>query len=374
MGRALRLATMGVPVGGGGSVPVFLSQNAMGVSWTETDTGNKLTIGANVAITGAVTAWTDPRLISPEQARIAGLALFLDVQVANTNARPIVGWSNATTGGPTAAVDALAFWSDGFIGYWDGAWLRALVPYVVATDYSLAFVQMSAGCQILIKGGTFSEWTRLFISRTQTAVMYGSLRASDSAVNSYYDNDALVLMPSPFNTAGGGATQALTGAQAEGQAFSHEANCLIEFTLTTRPSADSVLIDFRVQDDDNKWQIAINSTGDIALNEVVSGSVTAQGTAAAKITNGERVVVTADGPVICVYDSTARLISYDSATNFQTSTSGTLKSLGTGGAITGIVTWPRVLSGNALRLFNLVSSIAVVSLFVYNVFVYASSL
>jgi hypothetical protein len=63
------------------------------------------------------------------------------------------------------------------------------------------------------------------------------------------------------------------------------------------------------------------------------------------------MVVIADGTTIRVYANNVLKITYTSATNFQTATQGRVY-LGTGGAVSDIVTYPRYLSGEALTVLN----------------------
>jgi hypothetical protein len=157
-------------------------------------------------------------------------------------------------------------------------------------------------------------------------------------------------LTAPWNASDYGlATQQLAGARAPGDTFTHEANCLIEFTVATLPGAGTQIeLRFRVQDATNYWQVTVDSTGALDLDEVVAGVVTQRGTAAGVIANGDRIVITAVGQTIKVYEANTLRITYATAANFATETDGELETEGTGGAVTDIVSWPRTLSGAAL--------------------------
>ncbi len=86
--------------------------------------------------------------------------------------------------------------------------------------------------------------------------------------------------------------------------------------------------------------MTIDSTGAITLNEVVAASPTQRGTAAGVVVTGHRVTVRANGSEIRVFSNNVLRITYASATNFATATSGTLTALGTGGAVSDVVLWP----------------------------------
>lgn len=150
------------------------------------------------------------------------------------------------------------------------------------------------------------------------------------------------------------ATTRLAGARSVSDLFTHEAGALwLEFTVTTLPASGEITINFRRQDNNNCWQLTLDSTGAFVLNEVVSGTPTA------------RLLATgcqADDRLMCVMDgSSARLLRwrpggtgssntsmYTSVATFTTQTQGEIVSLGSGGAISDLITWPRVLSGEAL--------------------------
>src|SRR5690606_5532771 len=92
-----------------------------------------------------------------------------------------------------------------------------------------------------------------------------------------------VNLRAPWNTDYGIATQRLAGARSAGDTFTHEADCLLEFTVTTLPSADQIEMRFRAQDASNYWQVTVDSSGNLDLDEVVGGVVTQRGTAAGVI-------------------------------------------------------------------------------------------
>jgi hypothetical protein len=148
------------------------------------------------------------------------------------------------------------------------------------------------------------------------------------------------------------ATQRLAGARSAADTFTHEADTLIEFTVTTLPSSGQIEVRFRIQDTSNYWQVTIDASGDLDLDEVVAGSATQRGTSAAAIANGDRIVITANDQTLRVYEANTLDITYTSAANFKTETSGEIESLGTGGAVSDLIAWPRTLSGAALALLQ----------------------
>lgn len=158
----------------------------------------------------------------------------------------------------------------------------------------------------------------------------------------------VAYLSAPWNSDYGIVTQMLSGARSPGDTFAHEADCLVEFTVTTLPSSGQIEVRFRVQDATNYWQVTIDSSGNLDLDEVVGGVVTQRGTSAGVVASGERIVIIAFGSTIYVVETITRRINYTSATNFQAATNGELETEGTGGSVSNIISWPRNLSGAAL--------------------------
>lgn len=224
-----------------------------------------------------------------------------------------------------------------------------LVP-TTGVDYRLVAVLRSAGMFWFIKGGAFTEWTLLYVSNANTANGYPSWSNMSNAGT--VDYLKCVNLIAPFTTDNGIATTALTGARSDGDTFTHTANCLIEFTVTTLPS-DAVDFRFRQQDATNYWQLLVNANGSLALNVVIAGTPAAKGTAAAgTVTNGARIVIIPEGTKILVFVGDVQKIVQSSATQFPTATAGVLTDEGVDGAISGIIAWPRVLAGTGLTALN----------------------
>jgi hypothetical protein len=211
-----------------------------------------------------------------------------------------------------------------------------------ATDYDLAIVMRSTGAFFLIKGGAFTNWTLSWVDVSGTdATLYVGVHSFSAAGQA--DNLRVTDLGGGWSTDYGIATQRLAGARTANDAFAHTANALLEFTVTTLPSAGSIDYEFRRQDVSNKWIARVSTTGALSLIEVVAGVETSRASAAGVISNGHRVVVVADGTTIAGYSNNASRWSYASASNFAAQGSGLLGSLGTGGAVSDIVAWPRTV-------------------------------
>lgn len=167
-----------------------------------------------------------------------------------------------------------------------------------------------------------------------------------------FDDLKIAQLPAPWDTDNGIATQVLSGARSAGDTFTHEADCLIEAEIATIPSGGQIEIRFRVQDASNYWQVTVDSTGALDLDEVVSGIPTQRGTSAGVVANSDRLVIICDDETIIVYEAGTQRIKYTSAANFKTATSGELETEGPGGAVTDIISWPRTLSGSALSVLE----------------------
>lgn len=156
----------------------------------------------------------------------------------------------------------------------------------------------------------------------------------------------------PWNTDNGIATANLSGARSASDTFSHEANAQwIVFTVTALPSVGNIEIRFRVQDSSNYWSLTVSSAGAYSLNETVA-SVTNQRATIASNQANDRLLCVIDGAnarLMRMRSSAGTQSSiYASVSTFTTQTTGSIQSLGTGGGVSDLITYPRTLSGAAL--------------------------
>lgn len=213
----------------------------------------------------------------------------------------------------------------------------------------LFFVCKSAGFYLIITENE-TDYILHLVNNVQSGNFYSSFSGdtvgagSDVRVNTH----RIFQLGSPWTDDYGIATQRLSGARSPGDTFSHEADCLIEATVTTVPSGDQIELRFRVQDTSNYWQVTVDSSGNLDLDEVVSGSPTQRGTSAGVIANGDRLLIICHDDEIVVYEANNKRITYTSATNFKTATAGELETEGTGGSVSDIVSYPRHITGAAL--------------------------
>lgn len=320
---------------------------------TITDTAPLMSISSgNLIWTGKTVDVTTPRLFTTNtQSRVVGRAV-MNVLTPGSIAP---GWRATNTASPNTA--AFLFQGGVLYSYIATALLNVGAVTTNGTvEYKTAHIMDRYGAFFLIKGGAFTQWTVMAASDTDAAAWYAGFGVGSASTANVIASLRVVDLPTPFNQPYEWATARLAGGRAAADAFTHDADCVLAFTLTTRPSASNVDFRFRIQDSSNYWQVTINNAGTITLNEVVAGTPTARGTAASGLNNGDRIWIYAHATRI---QSTVRLSgaytspwTYTSATNFQAATGGLLSAEGTGGSISDIVAWPRVLGAAAAAVLD----------------------
>ena len=320
---------------------------------TIVDTESKITISSGTLVFAggrAAPGYGDPSYyLNNAIARSTGLTVLFKMALNTTLAWNRMGWNQDGT--TTPGRNALGFFSGGGIYIFDNPGANILVDAAyTATTYTVAICLRAAGAFYLIKGGAYSAWTLLWIGvhDTTTPVYLVDNNHSQNCNVEYY---RAARLPYPWNDAFGIVTQRMAGARANGDQFTHAANCLIEWTATTVAATQQV--SFRLEDVDNCWRVDAAADGSLILYEVVAGTPTSRGTGAAgSVANGQRVVVIADGTTIKVFANNVLKITYATANNFATCTAGQIDSLGEGGAISDLVIWPRTLGGSAAALLD----------------------
>jgi hypothetical protein len=200
-----------------------------------------------------------------------------------------------------------------------------------------------------IKGGAFTNWILMMVEAVgNAATVYPALTTTTGSAGLRFTKVQISDLAGGWETEFGIATERLAGSQSQGQTYTHEANAIIEFEVTTLPSAGSIEISFRKQDANNLWKATVDSTGTLRLFEVVGGSGILRIFSGGVISAGERIVIWALDSTIQLHDPQLRRGKYAAATNFQTETAGEVESLGTGGVASDIVAWPMNLSGQPL--------------------------
>jgi hypothetical protein len=314
--------------------------------WTVGDTENKLSkSGGKLNFApNAVPDFVLPRLFSSVLSRSSGLAAIFEPTFTTTGKNSYFGFRGDNIYTPSIGTRI------------DG---NTVAAYCAANGIALNVLDLPIKLSVVLQTSGF----KLF-GYSSGVWKLGWVDFSTVGSNLYFgmanynatgtlDNLSVLQLPAPFNTDYGIATQRLAGARAAGDTFTHGADCLIEWTVTTLPSASSGIVRFRKQDSNNHWRVIYLPDGYGELQERVAGASTTRGSAAAgTFKSNSRVVVICDGVVIKVYIDNVIRITYSSATNFNTQTNGEVYSLGTGGAVSDIVSWPRRLSGTALAVME----------------------
>jgi hypothetical protein len=311
-----------------------------------TDTQNRLSIAGGELVLNGRNSAGDPGIWEPAVQRAVGRVVMCQSKMTiQTAVQYFMAFDNDMAGAPGGF--ALRADGAGNITIWDVAAAGGVIGnYALDTYYDIAMVFRSSGWIGLIKGGVYLNWTVLWISNASTNATWYPSWGCGTGSRVHVKNLRVADLPVPWNTDFGLATQRLAGTVAEGTTFAHEANCLVGWT-----TALSTSFAFRRQDDANCWRVDVAADGSATLNEVVASAVTARGTVAAgTVAAGHRCVVIADGTTIRFYSNNALRITYASAANFQTLTTGKVIS----GTPSDLVSWPRTISGSALAALEAV--------------------
>lgn len=316
---------------------------------TTVDTEDKLTISSsrlNFA-PKASPSEGDPAIVYGELARAAGRAFVAQLTPTQTDQTQQMGW--ATSDGGTITAASFHLNNNGTFRIFGGGITSGSVPgdAYSATAYDMAVVLRSAGGFFLVRGGAFTEWTLLYVDTVQsTASLHPAINTTGATFSSGFAR--ITDLPAPFDTDYGLATDRHAGSVSAGTEFTHEADCIIEYSWTGATDfSASKFVDvlFRVQDATNYWMVRLKGNNTLELHEVVAGSSTVRGSAST-IPYG-RVVVIASGATIRIYVTNTLRITYAAATNFQTDTAGEVDRIDGDGTCSDLISWPRTLSGTA---------------------------
>ncbi|MCP4493225.1 MAG: hypothetical protein GY820_38875 [Gammaproteobacteria bacterium] len=236
-------------------------------------------------------------------------------------------------------------------------------PASVSTGYKTAFVvggynssgipyqsgdtkaDFLYGGSVFIKGNTFTNWTLIYRTvKDLAATLYMGVQAkidgdTCDAVRAFvYDSPPII--PNNIDTS-----------VSTGDTFTHIADCVIETLVTTLPSSGNLDIEFRRQDDDNKWICRVTDAGALSLVEVVATSETTRmGPVASAVSNGDEVVIVSFDEDIYVYAAYDDSGDYNSASNFKTDTGG--KVVFGSGAVAHVSDWARGTNGEYSDIDN----------------------
>jgi len=311
------------------------------------DTGVALSIANGRCKASTVAASGNPGLWYGSHSRKTGLAMLAKMESAGN--RLYVGFDSNQTGLPDINAGICFHAAAGNVMY-DNSVTTNLGQFVLNTEYEIVVILRGSGYFLAIKNGIFTDWTLLWVENAGTATpIYPSAIWRDSGSLRYVDSIRVTQLGSPWNSEYGIATQHLVGERTAGDTFSHVATySIIEFTVSALPSTDQIEVWFRSPTvGTNGWRVTVDSSGNLDLDEIVATVVTQRGTSAGVIANGDRIVIVGDGSTIKVYEGGTVRITYGSAATNVGVTTCELETLGTGGVVSEIVTWPRRLTGGA---------------------------
>jgi hypothetical protein len=323
---------------------------------TVTDTESKLSVSSGaLAIAGgkASPAWGDPGLWMNGINRITGVGAISKIVAPAGAVRFVFGFSQSTSGEPSLPNPCVYLYNGTIYGTQSNINMGA---YSAGQDYVFAIILRSTGAFVVAAGGAFSSATLLWVYGSGTTATLYPCAVNYNATSSVDYLRALAL-PAPFDTDTGLATDVHAGSVSAGTTFEHQADCLIEFTVTTLATSGYISVRFRYVDANNFWLIEIEGgTGSLRLYERVSGTYSQRGFAASAVSDGTRIVAIAENQSISVYADNTKLFTYANAANFATATVGLTGNLGPGGAVSDLITWPRQLSGTAAAILNKASA------------------
>ena len=300
-----------------------------------------LAISGGQLVVNGTPANNDGMSQSVAPTRRAGLAFLLDCPArTTTNTTLRWGWNTAFPGNPNY----------GF-RYTSTTTLTALSSSTSMGTFTLggglhrtALVQRSTGCFAVVQSPTYGPRLVWVFDNLATNLRSTLVASGTGASNLVMDNWRVVDLPAPWNSDYGIVTQRVSGVVPDDQAFTHAADALIEFTVATLPASGQIEVRFRIQDASNYWQVTVDSSGTVDLDEVVAGTPTQRGTLASAISAAERVTIRLEASAIKVYGGVTQEINYASASNFATATSGKVETLGTGGVISDLIAWPQLVN------------------------------
>lgn len=320
------------------------------------DTTNAASISGNQFVVASSNAIGDPGVWYEQITRVAGICFYSKL-TPDDNRGIHVGWDTNQAAGIEGNSIRLGAADQNIVLSDFGAAEPDVGDFTNGTEYELAVVLRSAGAFPLIKGGIFTEWTLLYALNTWGGNPFPGVSGRFAAGDYVVDTIRGSQLSSPWDTDFGIATDRLAGARTPVDPFTHEADCLIEFTVVGLGAATIVVI-FRRQDALNYWQIDIINDGSFRLAETIAGVFnTRANTGAGVVGAGDRIVVIADDETIRGYVNNALLWTYALAANFKTETSGEYNNAGAGGSISDLITWPRTISGVARRALDRVANV-----------------
>lgn len=306
---------------------------------TVTDTTNKLSVSAgNLAVADGTTAWNTTGVYGAGCTRTPGRSILARLTPADTLSYSQIGWLTSAAIGQLygAYFDYSAKLHPAYAGV--GVATTA-ATYTSATAYDIAVVLRASGFVMLVRGGSYTTWTIVWIDNARTdATVYPGVAVYSGART--IANLRVVDLGGAWASDYGICTDRKATSAAT-DTITHTANCLVEHTITAATGVTQELW-VRRTDASNGWIVRMDQAGStIKLIELVAGVETERASTAQTWTNATqyRVVVVCDGTTITPYVANVAKTGYASATTNQSATTAYVDTAGVD-----LVSWPRTVS------------------------------
>lgn len=320
---------------------------------TVNDTTPTLALSGGYVQSAARVGASDPAIRFGSVARATGKAMLAKA-VLPASGFFFGGLHPVSFGWGTPAV----YWASTSLGVYFGASWPMLAGLTPGTQFWWAAIARTTGTLLAYRNPSDTTW---YIGRaeeyTTTDPLYptaGAWAAAPTGTVSWLKEVRIADLGSPFDDDDGLVTTRLAGSRSPGDTFTHDADAFISFTLTTVPTSGQIEIRFRMQDTSNYWQLTIDSSRNVDLDEVVSGTPTQRHTYASTTETAFTIHLSATAIEVAAGTGITQpfRVSYYSASKFKTETDGELETLGTGGAISDIVSWPKQPDSTAQAELN----------------------
>jgi len=263
-------------------------------------TSNKLTFGVP-----SINSWTLQQTASSVVTRAVGVISFVTFSVSTANYFVplwLCSIASSLQPGDTRNKHGVYVYSGtrGLYLWISGFQINTGYTLALNTEYTCALLLRASGAFYFVKGGTFVDWTLLYVSTLDsTAALF--MRANNYRSAFTLDNLSARQLPAPFDNEVSWRTFQLLNPPT-GTTATHGTNFVFDIKYTY--SADLLLLDFRIQDTTHYWQLYISSSG-IYLRERNGGGLVNRATYAwpsvPNVGDTVWVVLMADGNRYCGY-------------------------------------------------------------------------
>jgi hypothetical protein len=307
---------------------------------TIVDTNNIMSVSGGQLVINGTGAVSDRIYSTSAHARQTGRAFLISVPTRTTvNANLRFGLSTLSTGvDPDLGVDYNTSAAPRL--KISTAVLFSMAPGTGTQDW--AIIMRGTGAFLLSRGGGASNYTLQWVHNAGTGALFSKIGINAAvALTAAFDDWRIVDLGGAFATDYGLATDRKATSTA-GDTITHEANCIVEHTLTAATGVTQDIM-IRRTDDNNCWIIrcAPPGTDTIAVIEKNAGVETSRASTAQTWLNGTayRVSIVCDGNSITPFVAITAKTGYASASFNNTATSAKVDRAGTD-----FVSWPRTVA------------------------------